>query len=94
MTERQLGYAEGLAQAAQIQLRSPTMDREYGWGRPLGHDYDDDHVCNLRHATKESCGTYRNESCGQSALGAEPLRSSPSHCHLDTIPLGCHPWRY
>jgi hypothetical protein len=71
-TEQQLGYTEGLAQAAQIQLRGPTMDREYGWGHPLGHDYDDDHARDLRRMTEESRRTYCEESHGQSASGAGP----------------------
>jgi hypothetical protein len=71
-TKRQLGYAEGLAQAAQLQLRGPTMDREYGWGRPPGCDYDDDHAHDLRRATEESRRMYHNESRGQSASGAGP----------------------
>jgi hypothetical protein len=77
-TERQLGYTEGLAQAAQLQLRSPTTDREYGRGRPPGRDYDKDHARDLRHATEESRRMYRNESRGHSASGARPSRSGPS----------------
>jgi hypothetical protein len=54
-TKQQLGYTEGLAQAAQTQLCSPTTDHEYGQGRPLGRDYNDNHARDLHHATKESC---------------------------------------
>jgi hypothetical protein len=46
--ERQLGHTEGLAQATQIQLHSPPTDREYGQGRPLGRDYDDNYACDGR----------------------------------------------
>jgi hypothetical protein len=77
-TERQLGYAEGLAQAAQIQLRGPTTDREYGQGRPPGHDYSGDHARDLCHVTQESHQTYHDESRGQSTSGARPSRSGPS----------------
>jgi hypothetical protein len=76
--KQQLGYAEGLVQAAQIQLHSPTMDHKYGWGCPLGCDYDDDHACDLHHVTEESRQTYRNESHGQSTSGAGPSWSGPS----------------
>jgi hypothetical protein len=77
-TERQLGYAEGLAQATQIQLCSPTMDREYGRGCPPGRNYDNNHARDLHHATEESRRMYRNESRGQSASGTGPLGSGPS----------------
>jgi hypothetical protein len=77
-TERQLRYAEGLAQAAQIQLHGPTTDREYSWGRPPGRDYNDDHARDLHHVTEESRRMYCDESHGQSASGAGPSRSGPS----------------
>jgi hypothetical protein len=76
--ERQLRYAEGLVQATQIQLRSPTTDRKYGRGHPLGHDYDDYDARDLHRVTEESCRTYCNESHGQSTSGARPSRSGPS----------------
>jgi hypothetical protein len=74
----ELRYTKGLAQAAQIQLHSPTTDHEYSWGRPLGHNYNDDHACDLHHTTEESRWTYCDESCGQSTSGAGPSQSGPS----------------
>jgi hypothetical protein len=70
--EQQLGYAKGLVQAAQIQLCSPTTDHEYSLGRPLGHNYDDDHAHDLHRVMEESCWMYHNKSCGKSASGAGP----------------------
>jgi hypothetical protein len=91
VTEQQLGYAERLAQAAQLQLRGPTTDREYGQGCPPGRDYDNDHARNLRRATEESCRTYRDESHGHSASGAGPSRSSPSSSSSRHHPSGLPP---
>jgi hypothetical protein len=78
VAERQLGHAEGLAQAAQIQLHGPPTDREYSRGCPSGRDYDDDYACDLRRATEDSHQTFRDESRGPSSLGAGPSRSGPS----------------
>jgi hypothetical protein len=76
--EQQLGHAEGLAQAAQIQLHSPPTDCEYGRGRPSGRDYDNDYardgriLSNLPHRE----------------LG--PRGAAPPHHHDHTL-RGCHP---
>jgi hypothetical protein len=93
-TERQLGYTEGLAQAAQLQLRGPTTDRKYGRGHPPGRDYDDDHARDLRHATEESHRTYHDESRGHSTSGAGPSRSGPSSSSSRHHLPGHHPRKY
>jgi hypothetical protein len=90
-TERQLGYAEGLVQAAQLQLHSPTTDREYGRGRPPGRNYDDNHAHNLRRAMEESRRMYHNESHGHSASGAGPSQSGPSSSSSRHHPSGLPP---
>jgi hypothetical protein len=84
-TKRQLRYAEGLAQAAQLQLRGPTTDRKYS------RDYDDDHAHDLRRATEESRWTYRDESRGHSTSGAGPSQSGPSSLSSRHHPSGLPP---
>jgi hypothetical protein len=91
VTEQQHGHAEGLVQAAQIQLCSPTTDRKYGWGCPLGRNYDDDHMHNLHCVTEESCQTFCNESGGQSTSGARPSQNGPSSLLSRHHPSGLPP---
>ena len=47
--ERQLGYAEGLAQAAQEQLRTTSRGRSPPW-----YYHDNDYVHDLQRAAKDS----------------------------------------
>ena len=47
--ERQLGYAEGLAQAAQEQLRTTSRGHSPPW-----YYHNDDYVCDLQRAAEDS----------------------------------------
>jgi hypothetical protein len=78
-TERKLGHAEGLAQATQLQLQGPAMDREQGRGYPPSRRYDDaHHARDMSRAMEDSRRTYREESRGRSPSGAGPSRRDPS----------------